>query len=119
MAAAIADYDEDGLMDIFVPNDKMENSFFHNKGNSRFEEIAFDAGLALVEDGKFISGMGADFRDIDNDGLPDIFFVALDRETFPLFRNTGKRGFADITRASGLARLSLPMAGYHQYGGLR
>jgi hypothetical protein len=29
-----------------------------------------------------------------------------------LFRNLGKRGFADITRASGMARLSSPMAGY-------
>jgi hypothetical protein len=112
MGVGLADYDLDGLIDIFVANDKMENSFFHNKGGSRFEEIAFDAGLALAEDGKFISGMGVDFRDIDNDGLPDIVFVALDRETFPLFRNLGKRGFADITRASGMARLSLPMAGY-------
>jgi hypothetical protein len=112
MGVGLADYDGDGLTDIFVTNDKMENSFFHNKGGSRFEEIAFDAGLALAEDGKFISGMGVDFRDIDNDGLPDIAFVALDRETFPLFRNLGKRGFADITRTSGMARLSLPMAGY-------
>lgn len=56
--------------------------------------------------------MGTDFRDVDNDGLPDIFFVALDRETFPLFRNLGKRGFVDITRTSGMARLSSPMAGY-------
>jgi hypothetical protein len=56
--------------------------------------------------------MGVDFRDLDNDGLPDIALVALDRETFPLFRNLGKRGFADITRTSGMARLSLPMAGY-------
>lgn len=112
MGVGLADYDLDGLIDIFVTNDKMENSLFHNKGSSRFEEIAFDTGLALGEDGKFISGMGVDFRDIDNDGLPDIAFVALDRETFPLFRNLGKRGFADITRTSGMARLSLPMAGY-------
>jgi hypothetical protein len=112
MGVGIADYDLDGLMDIFVTNDKMENSLFHNKGGSKFEEIAFEAGVALAEDGKFISGMGVDFRDIDNDGLPDIAFVALDNETFPLFRNLGKGGFADITGVSGMARLSLPMAGY-------
>ncbi|MGD0049882.1 MAG: CRTAC1 family protein [Bryobacteraceae bacterium] len=112
MGVGIADYDLDGLMDIFVTNDKMENSLFHNKGGSKFEEIAFDAGVALAEDGKFISGMGVDFRDIDNDGLPDIAFAALDHETFPLFRNLGKRGFADITGSSGMARLSTPMAGY-------
>jgi hypothetical protein len=112
MGVAIADYDLDGLMDIFVTNDKMDNSFFHNKGGSKFEEIAFDVGVALAEDGKFISGMGVDFRDIDNDGFPDIAFVALDHETFPLFRNLGKRGFTDITGTSGMARLSVSMAGY-------
>ena len=112
MGVAVADYDLDGLMDLFVTNDKMYNSLFRNKGGAHFEEVAFDAGAALAEDGKFISGMGVDFRDIDNDGLPDIAFAALDNETFPLFRNLGKRGFADITRTSGLARLTLPMAGY-------
>jgi hypothetical protein len=112
MGIGVADYDLDGFMDIFLTNDKMTNSFFHNKGGAGFEEIAFKAGLALAEDGMFISGMGVDFRDIDNDGLPDITFAALDGETFPLFRNLGKRGFSDITRATAMARLTLPMAGY-------
>jgi hypothetical protein len=112
MGVGIADYDLDGLMDIFVANDKVYNSFFHNLGGGKFEEIAFESGLALAENGQFISGMGVDFRDIDNDGYPDIALVALDNETFPLFRNTGKRGFVDITERSGISRLSMPMAGY-------
>jgi len=112
MGVGVADYDLDGLMDLFVTNDKMDNSLFHNKGGGKFQEVAFDAGVALAEDGKFISGMGVDFRDLDNDGLPDISFVALDNETFPLFRNLGKGGFKDITGSSGMARLSAPMAGY-------
>jgi len=112
MGIGVADFDLDGLIDFFIPNDKMQNSLFHNKGGGRFEEIAFDAGVALTEDGKFISGMGADTRDLDNDGLPDIVFAALDGETFPLFRGLGKRGFADVTRASNMARLTAPMAGY-------
>ena len=69
MGVGIADFDLDGLMDIFVTNDKMENSLFHNKGGAKFEEIAFDAGVALTEDGKFISGMGVDCARLDNDGL--------------------------------------------------
>ena len=56
--------------------------------------------------------MGVDFRDIDNDGYPDIAFVALDDETFPIFRNTGKGRFRRHHRSSGMARLSMPMAGY-------
>src|SRR5208337_2586633 len=105
MGIGVADYDQDGLMDFFVTNDKMYNFLFHNQGGVRFEEVGFKAGVALAEAGQFISGMGVDFRDIDNDGLPDIAFVALDNETFPLFHNLGKRGFADITGASGMARL--------------
>ncbi|MGA2610608.1 MAG: CRTAC1 family protein [Terriglobia bacterium] len=112
MGVGIADYDLDELMDIFVTNDKMYNSFFHNKGGGKFEEIAFQAGLALAANGVFISGMGVDFRDIDNDGYPDIAFAALDKETFPLFRNLGTGSFEEITERSGLAWLSLPMAGY-------
>ena len=112
MGVGVADYDLDGLTDIFVTNDKMNNSFFHNKGGVRFEEIAFESGVAMAENGQFISGMGVDFRDLDNDGYPDIFFVALDGETFPLFRNLAGRGFSDITDASGLGRPSLRMGGY-------
>ena len=112
MGVGIADYDLDGLMDIFVSNDKMYNALFHNKGGGKFEEVAFEAGVALSANGLFISGMGVDFRDIDNDGYPDIAFVALDNETFPIFRNRGKKGFADVTQVSGMTRLSTPMAGY-------
>lgn len=112
MSAALADSTLDGRMDLFVTNDKLMNSFFVNKGGGKFEEAAFDENLALREDGVYISGMGADFRDLDNDGYPDIFLVALDGETFPLYRNTGKGSFVEVTRESGITRLSLPMSGY-------
>jgi hypothetical protein len=56
--------------------------------------------------------MGADTRDLDNDGYPDICLVALDKETFPIYRNTGKGHFVDVTEASGMSGLSFPMAGY-------
>ena len=112
MGIGLADFDLDGWLDIFIANDKVYNSYFHNKGNAKFEEISFDAGVALPDDGRFISGMGVDARDLDNDGLPDIVFVALENETFPVFRNLGKNSFADITAKSGMARQSVPMAGY-------
>lgn len=112
MGVGIADFGLDGRMDIFVANDKSYNSFFRNKGGGQFEETAFEAGLALTENGQFISGMGVDSRDIDNDGYPDLFFVALDKELFPLFHNTGKGGFVEVTQSSGVGRASAPMAGY-------
>ena len=112
MGVAVADYDGDGRMDLFVPNDKLYNSLFHNLGGNRFEEVAFNAGVAATENGEFISGMGVDFRDIDNDGLPDISLVALDDETFPLYKNTGKGDFLDLTWTTRIGPLSLRMAGY-------
>jgi hypothetical protein len=112
MAVGMADYDLDGWPDLFVPNDKSFNFLFHNKGGARFEEVAFPAGVALPEDGNFVSGMGADFRDVDNDGYPDIHFAALNRETFPLFLNLRDGQFQDASAAVGLRRLTIPMAGF-------
>ena len=112
MSAVVADYDLDGRMDIFVANDKVYNSLFRNLGGAKFEERAFDANVALRENGEFISGMGADFRDLDNDGYPDLHIVALDDETFPVFHNTGHGDFSDATMATKMGALSLPMAGF-------
>jgi len=111
MGVGIADYDGDGRPDLFVTNDAYYNFLFHNL-NGRFEEVAFPAGVALPEDGQFVSGMGLDFRDLNNDGYPDIFFVALNKQTFPLFQNTGKSDFREITASSGMRPLTLSMAGF-------
>jgi len=111
MAGVIASTNLDGKMDLFVTNDKLLNYFFRDK-SGKFEEVGFDANVALREDGAFISGMGADFRDLDNDGYPDICLVALANETFPIYRNTGKGTFEDVTEKSGMAKLSMPMAGF-------
>src|SRR5215467_6147238 len=112
MGVAAADSTLSGRMDLIIPNDKLMNSFFRDKGGGKFEEVGFEENVALREDGVYISGMGVDFRDLDNDGYPDIVIVALDGETFPLFKNTGKGSFNEVTRESGMTKLSLPMAGY-------
>jgi hypothetical protein len=56
--------------------------------------------------------MGADFRDFDGDGLPDILMTGLRRETFELFRNNGKGSFEDASADSGLLSLSRPWDGW-------
>ena len=112
MSVAFADYDGDGYQDVFVTNDNMPNFLFHNKGNGTFEEVALLAGVALREDGKAVASMGTDFRDYDNDGLPDIAVTALAGETFPLFRNLGKGNFTDATYSSRVGALSLHHSGW-------
>jgi enediyne biosynthesis protein E4 len=112
MSVAFADYDGDGLMDIFVTNDNMPNFLFHNRGNGTFEETALLAGVALPDRGQPVSSMGADFRDYDNDGLPDITVTALAGETFPLFRNSGQGLFSDATYASRIGPLSNGHSGW-------
>ena len=112
MSVAFADYDADGWPDVFVTNDKIPNFLFHNTGHGRFEEVALDAGVALLEHGRDISSMGADFRDYDNDGLPDVVGAALAGETFPLFQNQGKGLFLDATHSSNLAALTNRRSGW-------
>jgi hypothetical protein len=112
MGVGVADYSLEGRMDFFIANDKLFNSLFHNQGGGKFEEVAFDANVALRENGTYISGMGVDFRDLDNDGYPDICLAALDNETFPIYRNTGKGDFVEVTTQSKMAQLSAAMSGY-------
>lgn len=112
MSVAFADYDGDGHMDAFVTNDTERNFLFHNDGNGRFSETGIRAGVAFNIDGKVVSSMGVDFRDIDNDGRPDLVITALSNESFSLFRNLGKGLFMDASYSSGLAALSLPWAGW-------
>jgi enediyne biosynthesis protein E4 len=112
MSVAFADYDNDGFMDVFVTNDNQENFLFHNRGDGTFEEVGVMAGVALLNTGKPVSGMGTDFRDYDNDGLPDINVVDLANETFPVFHNLGGGLFEDATYRSQLSTLSIARSGW-------
>lgn len=102
MSVSFADYDGDGFLDAFVTNDTTPAFLFHNLGGKKFEEVGVATGVAYAPDGTTLSGMGSDFRDVNNDGLPDIWYTAVERESFPLLINRGNGNFDDMTRASGL-----------------
>jgi enediyne biosynthesis protein E4 len=112
MALAFADYNNDGLMDVFVTNDTTANFLFRNDGKGKFTEVGLAAGVAIIDDGKELSSMGTDFRDVDNDGKPDIFVTALANETFPLYRNLGNGSFQDVTYRSKMGSASFTQSGW-------
>ena len=106
------DYDSDGWSDIFVANDRVPNFLFHNQRNGRFSEAGLLTGVAVASDGKARAGMGTDFGDYDNDGLPDLVVTNFDLETHSVFRNLGGGIFADATAESGVGSPTLPFVGF-------
>jgi enediyne biosynthesis protein E4 len=112
MGIGVADFDGDGWTDLFVSNDTVPSFLFMNNRNGTFTESGFDRAVAFPERGEPVSGMGADARDVDNDGRPDIFQTALANETFPLFKNVGGATFEDVTARSLVGLLSRPRSGW-------
>lgn len=101
LGVAFNDYDGDGFADVFVANDAMEQFLFHNNRNGTFTERALDAGVALTDDGKPVSGMGVDFRDYDNDGRPDVIVTDLARQMYAVYHNDGNSLFSYSRAADG------------------
>ena len=112
MGIDIADFNGDGLMDIFVANDTERNFLFINQGNGTFKEQGLLYGVSYNELGATVSGMGSDAKDFDNDGKVDIVYNDLAGQVFGLFRNTGSNSFDDVTRQTHLQALSLPFSGW-------
>jgi enediyne biosynthesis protein E4 len=112
LGVTFADYDGDGFTDVFVANDSMQCFLYHNNGNGTFSEVGLLAGVGYNEEGKAFAGMGVDFNDYDNDGLPDIVVTDLSNERYILFRNIGDGTFRDVTNSSGLGRATLAFSGW-------
>ena len=112
MGIGVADFDDDGWPDLFVSNDTVPSFLFMNNRNGTFTESAFERAVAFTERAEAVSGMGADARDVDNDGRPDIFQTALSNETFPLFKNLGGATFEEVTARSGVGMLSRGRSGW-------
>jgi hypothetical protein len=103
MGVAFADMDGDGRTDIFIANDSVRGFLFHNIDGHKFEEIGLEAGVAFRDDGYAIAGMGADFRDYDNDGKPDLIVSGIINDGFLLFHNRAAgKGFDDASQRSGI-----------------
>ncbi len=112
LGVAFADFDADGLTDIFVANDSVRQTLFRNNGDGTFEDVALLSGAGYDENGKTFAGMGVDAADYDNDGLPDVFITTLSNETYPLYRNNGDLTFTYVTQTTGVGQISLLYSGW-------
>ena len=111
MGIAMADFSGDHHPGLFVANDNARNLLLRGTG-SGFEEVGVEAGVAYNGDGRNISGMGADFGDIDGDGRPDLVMTGLKNETYEVFLNRSDGIFVDGSAVTGLLGLSRPWSGW-------
>jgi len=99
------DYDNDGLVDIFLasatrfedaPGPKPTSHLYRNLGNLKFQDETAKAGLERPG-----WGQGACAADYDNDGRRDLFVTYYGHSV--LYHNGGDGTFRDVTEFAGLA----------------
>jgi hypothetical protein len=112
LGIAIADFDRDGKTDIVMANDSMLEFLYRNKGDGAFEEMGLPAEIAVDGDGRTYAGMGVDFQDFDNDGLPDLIITNLANQKYALYRNNGDSSFSYESYASGIGGMTLLHSGW-------
>lgn len=107
-----ADYDGDGWPDIYVANDSSPNLLYHNNQGKSFTEVALTASVAFSDDGRVQAGMGVDFGDYDNDGLPDLVKTNFSDDANNLYHNNGDGTFDDRAGVAGFGAVSVPFLGF-------
>jgi len=112
LGLAIADYDRDGHIDLFVANDSMVEFLYHNKGNGSFEEVGLVSEVAVDIDGRTYAGMGVDFADYNNDGWPDIVVTDLANQRYSLYQNKGDGSFTYTSTTTGISKMTLAHSGW-------
>ena len=112
MGVICSDFDQDGLVDIFVANDSVPNFLYHNNGDGTFKELGFTSGTAVNENGSEQGSMGVTVGDYDHDGKFDLFITNFDDDYNTLYHNDGPNAFTDVSYAAKVAAVSLPYVGW-------
>jgi len=111
LSATAVDYDQDGLLDLFVANDTVQNFLFQNKANGQFEEVGALEGIAFNRKGETTGAMGIDTAWYRNNDELGIVIGNFANEMSSLFVTVdGQTPFADEALLEGLgadSRLAL------------
>ncbi len=105
LGVVVSDVNGDGLLDIYVANDKTPNHLWINQGDFTFSNEAFARNAAIDDHGIAKAGMGVVARDVDQDTDVDIIVVNIQGETDSYYRNDGDY-FTDAAAQVGLTRFS-------------
>lgn len=111
-----ADFNRDGLTDVYVANDTTNNFFFLNEGE-RWRETGLSNGTAVDERGIPNGSMGLAVFDFDRDQRPDLWVTNFENETFALYKNDGGADFRCITSSTGINALGTLFVGFGTVAG--
>jgi hypothetical protein len=111
MGVSVADFNDDGWMDVFIAHDTEPNALFINRRDGTFQEKGLELGVAYNENAQVGSSMGSDAKDFNNDGNVDIFYNNLAGQIWQLLRNRGDL-FEYYSSLSRVQKLSMPYAGW-------
>jgi hypothetical protein len=103
-----ADFNGTGRPDIYMANDSTAKFLYRNQGNGKFEEIGFESGTALSQEGSEQASMGIAIGDYNHTGRPSLYVTNFENENPDLYRNEGDWNFQEVSFASGLAMPALP-----------
>ena len=105
---AAGDYDNDGLVDLFIVRGDMgPNLLYRNMGDNSFEEVAAQAGLAYTKSAtENYAHSGPGFADMDGDGDVDLFIGGIAGAPAKIFRNNDDGTFTDVTEGSGIEAIN-------------
>jgi hypothetical protein len=112
MGIGLADFNDDGWMDVFVANDTEPNFLYLNQGNGTFKEVGLLYGVAYNDTGATVSAMGCDVKDYDNDGWVDVFYNNLMRQIWALFRNQRGKSFQYVSPVTKILLMSGSRSGW-------